>query len=58
MEVAIVTSNESAGTANPPAELSAYTDLDRLADTWSAEEARAFAQRTKPFEMVDEELWR
>ena len=36
----------------------AHTDLDHLAGTWSAEEAKEFAQRTEAFEAVDEELWR
>ncbi|MHB8836957.1 MAG: antitoxin [Candidatus Methylomirabilia bacterium] len=35
-----------------------HTDLDHLAGTWDAREARAFAQLTKAFEEVDEELWR
>ena len=32
----------------------AHTNLDHLAGTWSAEEAKAFARRTAAFEMVDE----
>jgi len=36
----------------------AHTDLDHLAGTWNAKEAREFAQRTEAFEAVDEELWR
>ena len=46
------------GIAAPGAGGQAHTDLDHLAGTWDAKEAREFAQRTKAFEVVDEELWR
>jgi plasmid stability protein len=46
------------GLAAPTAGVHAHTDLDHLAGTWSAKEAREFAQRTQAFETVDEELWR
>ena len=46
------------GLAAPAAGGPAHTDLDHLAGTWSAREAREFAQRTQAFETVDEELWR
>ncbi len=32
--------------------------LGRLAGTWSAEELAAFEEATRPFEQVDEDLWR
>jgi len=46
------------GLAAPAAGGHAHTDLDHLAGTWSAREAGEFAQRTKAFEAVDEEIWR
>ena len=46
------------GMAAPTAGVHAHTDLDHLAGTWNAREAREFAQRTEAFEAVDEELWR
>jgi hypothetical protein len=46
------------GIAAPGAGDRAHTDLDHLAGTWDAKEAREFAQRIEAFEVVDEELWR
>ena len=46
------------GLTIPAAGRAVHTDLDHLAGTWSAEEAKAFARRTEAFEAVDEELWR
>lgn len=46
------------GLAPPGAPGGAHTDLDHLAGTWSAEEAKAFARRAAAFETVDEELWK
>ena len=46
------------GLTGPAAGVHVHTDLDHLAGTWSAKEAREFAQRMKAFEVVDEELWR
>lgn len=47
------------GGAVPAAKASAvHHDLDRLAGTWSAAEARAFDKATASFEQIDEDLWR
>lgn len=46
------------GLTAPGAGSHAYTDLDHLAGTWSAKDAKEFAQRTEAFEAIDEELWR
>lgn len=35
-----------------------YTDLDTMAGSWSAEEAKAFAMHTDAFATIDEELWK
>lgn len=35
-----------------------YHDLDRLAGTWSADEADAFRAATADFEQIDPALWR
>lgn len=35
-----------------------HDDLDRLAGTWSAQDAREFQEATTTFAQVDEELWR
>jgi hypothetical protein len=35
-----------------------HNDLDVLAATWSAREAREFARATASFEQIDEALWR
>jgi hypothetical protein len=35
-----------------------YHDLDKLAGTWSAKEADAFAKNIKDFEKIDEDLWK
>ena len=35
-----------------------HHDLDHLAGTWSAADARRFGAATAAFEQVDEELWR
>jgi len=34
-----------------------HHDLDKLAGTWSAEDASAFERNTKDFEKIDEDLW-
>ena len=34
-----------------------YHDLDKLAGTWTAKEAKAFEKNTKDFEKIDEDLW-
>jgi hypothetical protein len=35
-----------------------HHDLDYLAGTWSTKECKAFDERTKVFEEIDEELWK
>jgi hypothetical protein len=35
-----------------------HDDLDHLAGSWSAADARQFGAATAAFEQVDEELWR
>lgn len=35
-----------------------HHELDRLAGTWSAAEAREFYRATRDFEEVDEDLWK
>lgn len=35
-----------------------HSDLDHLAGTWSAQEARAFKTATAPFEAIDPTLWK
>ena len=35
-----------------------HDDLDHLAGTWSAADARQFGAATAAFEQVDKELWR
>ncbi|MFW6138403.1 MAG: FitA-like ribbon-helix-helix domain-containing protein [Spirochaetota bacterium] len=34
-----------------------YHDLDFLAGTWNEEEMEAFTKGTKPFEIIDKEMW-
>jgi hypothetical protein len=34
-----------------------HHDLDKLAGTWSAKEAKEFEKNTKDFETIDEDLW-
>jgi hypothetical protein len=34
-----------------------YHDLDKLAGTWSAKEAKEFEKNTQYFEKIDEDLW-
>jgi hypothetical protein len=35
-----------------------YHDLDHLAGTWSSNDKKSFDKKMKPFEEIDEELWR
>lgn len=54
--IADMLNSGSGGTAaGKPVE---HGDLDRLAGTWSAREAREFDRATASFEQIDEELWR
>jgi hypothetical protein len=34
-----------------------YHDLDHLAGSWSAADAKAFKENTQPFEQIDKDLW-
>lgn len=34
-----------------------YHDLDHLAGTWKAEDAKEFKKNTKYFEKIDKDLW-
>jgi hypothetical protein len=47
-----------AGAAQGSQALQRFDDLDALAGTWSAQQARAFARDTAPFSEVDPELWK
>ena len=38
--------------------LAEHDDLDHLAGTWTAQDAKAFERATAPFEQIDEALWR
>lgn len=35
-----------------------YHDLDKLAGTWSAKDAKEFEKNTKDFEEIDRDLWK
>lgn len=35
-----------------------YADLDHLAGTWSDEDYKAFLERIKDFETIDETMWK
>jgi len=35
-----------------------YHDLDRLAGTWSEDDAQEFSLLSAPFETIDEDLWK
>jgi predicted DNA-binding ribbon-helix-helix protein len=50
--------NSETGLAPATRKIDLYSDLDKLAGTWSAAEARAFDQAVASFGQVDEELWR
>lgn len=41
-----------------PARPVRHSDLDHLAGTWSAAEAKQFGAAVAPFESVDQEMWR
>ena len=47
-----------AGVAPATKRLATHHDLDELAGTWSAAEARTFKQAAAPFGEIDKELWR
>ncbi len=56
----LITDMLNAETGLTPAanQFTAYHDLDKLAGTWSAAEARAFEEATASFGQIDEGLWR
>ncbi len=39
-------------------EFKTYDDLDHLAGTWTAEEAREFDEAVSSFDTIDEDLWK
>ena len=47
-----------AGTAAPAQPPKAFDDLDALAGTWKAADAKAFESATAPFGEVDDALWK
>jgi hypothetical protein len=49
--------NAGTGLALPPATPVEHDNLDRLAGTWSAQDAREFQDATATFAQVDEDLW-
>lgn len=56
----LITDMLNAGTGLVPAAeaLTLHHDLDKLAGTWKATEARAFDEATASFGQIDETLWR
>ncbi len=50
--------NSETGLAAATKEATVFDDLDKLAGTWSAAEARAFDETLASFRQIDEELWR
>ena len=56
----LVTDMLNAETSLAPAAkpFAVHLDLDKLAGTWSAAEARAFDEATASFGQIDEGLWR
>ena len=54
----IDTLNMETGLAPAARQLATHHDLDKLAGTWSAAEARAFAKATASFGQIDKGLWR
>ena len=50
--------NSETGLAPAAKKFDVYRDLDKLAGTWSAAEARAFDQTIASSGQIDEELWR
>jgi plasmid stability protein len=49
---------EDAGVASKPRPLQKYDDLNALAGTWSAQQAREFERDTGAFSEVDASLWK
>lgn len=50
--------NSDAGLAPAAKQFTIHHDLDKLAGTWNAAQARAFEAVTASFAQIDEELWR
>jgi hypothetical protein len=50
--------NSEAGLAPAAKPVTKHHDLDKLAGTWNAAEARAFEQATASFSKIDQGLWR
>lgn len=50
--------NSEAGLAPAAKQLTLHHDLDKLAGTWNAAEARAFEEVTASFGQIDAGLWR
>ncbi len=50
--------NAETGVAPVAKEFATYNDLDKLAGTWNAAEARAFDEATASFGQIDKGLWR
>ena len=53
--IADLLNGDSGGKGAKPAD---HADLDSLAGTWSAAEAREFQRATAAFDRVDEDLWK
>lgn len=50
--------NAEGGNGPTQGPLTAFDDLDKLAGTWSKQEAREFERAVVSFGQIDEELWR
>ena len=50
--------NSETGVAPAAKRFTMHHDLDKLAGTWNAAEARAFEEVTASFGQIDEGLWR
>ena len=50
--------NAQTGSTPVATELAVHHDLDKLAGTWNAAEARAFEEATASFGQIDKGLWR
>jgi hypothetical protein len=50
--------NAETGLAPAAKPLATHHELDKLAGTWNAAEARAFEKSTASFRQIDKELWR
>ncbi len=48
---------EGVGTKRPEVSRAPFSDLDRLAGTWSKDEAERFMKAVSDFEQIDRDLW-